>query len=101
MSTALAIAAATRVLASVIDDNVNAAGLSSLLGTAQTTASPPDKVNTDTKEGPQLNLFLFQVSFNQGWREVGLPSRNAAGDGIDRPPLALNLHYMLTAYGPE
>ncbi len=101
MSTALAIAAATRVLTSVIDDNVNAAGLSGVLGTAQTTASPPDKVKTDSGEGPQLNLFLYQVSFNQGWREVGLPSRNASGDGIDRPPLGLDLHYMLTAYGPE
>ena len=29
----------------------------------------------------------------------GLPSRNGAGAGIDRPPLALDLHYMLIAYG--
>jgi hypothetical protein len=101
MSTALAIAATTRVLASVIDDNVSAASLTGLLGTAQTTASPPDKVKTDATEGPQLNLFLYQVSFNPGWREVGLPSRDGAGNGIDRPPLGLDLHYMLTAYGPD
>lgn len=101
MSTALAIAAATRVLASLIDDNVHAAGLSGILGTANTTASPPDKVKTDAQEGPQLNLFLYQVSFNQGWREVGLPSRDTGGNGVDRPPLGLDLHYMLTAYGAE
>jgi hypothetical protein len=47
----------------------------------------------------QLNLFLYQVTPNAGWRNVGLPSRDAAGDRISNPPLALNLHYLLTAYG--
>ena len=107
MSTALAIAATTRVLSSVILQGIQSAesatpGLSGILGSAPTmTSRAPDQLETGNGEGPQLNLFLYQVSFNQGWREVALPSRNAAGDGVDRPPLGLDLHYMLTAYGPE
>jgi hypothetical protein len=30
---------------------------------------------------------------------VGLPSRDGSGNGIDRPPLPLDLHYLLIAYG--
>ena len=30
---------------------------------------------------------------------MGLPSRNGSGAGVNRPPLALDLHYLLIAYG--
>jgi Pvc16 N-terminal domain len=39
------------------------------------------------------------VTYNQGWREVCLPSRDSSAVGVSRPPLALNLHYLLVAYG--
>ena len=104
MSTALAIAATTRVLSQIIEANIEAAGIESLLGTS--TGSPPyvvsqapDQLETSPAEVTQLSLFLYHVTFNSGWREVGLPSRNGAGAGVDRPPLALDLHYLLTAYG--
>ena len=38
---------------------------------------------------------------NQGWRNVNLPSRNGTGERLTNPPLALNLHYLLTAYGAQ
>jgi hypothetical protein len=47
----------------------------------------------------QVNLFMHQVTPNAAWRNVGLPS--LAPDGTTRlsnPPLALDLHYLLTAY---
>jgi hypothetical protein len=65
------------------------------------TAFPPDRVETGAKEQNQINLFLFQVTPNPGWRNMGLPSRAGGGERVSNPPLALDLHYLLTAYGQE
>ncbi len=100
MSTALAIAATTRVLSSVIDQAIQSAGASTILGSPPyLTSKAPDQLETGADEAAQLALFLYHVTYNQGWREVGLPSRNGAGADVDRPPLALDLHYLLIAYG--
>jgi hypothetical protein len=88
-------------MASVIDDAVAAARLllPGILGAATTTSSPPDHVVTGTgAEITNLNLFLYHVTYNQGWREVGLPTRAADGTAIGRAPLGIDLHYLLTAY---
>jgi hypothetical protein len=70
------------------------------IGDVLVTALPPDMIRTEGPEArTQLNLFLYQVTPNAGWRNVGLPSRNGAGNRITNPPLALDLHYLLTAYG--
>jgi len=65
------------------------------------TAVPPDRITTGTQEPNQLNLFLYQVTPNQGWRNAGLPSRDSGGERVSNPPLALDLHYLLTAYGAQ
>jgi hypothetical protein len=44
---------------------------------------------------------MYQVTPNGGWRNVALPSRNSNGERVSNPPLALDLHYLLTAYGAE
>jgi hypothetical protein len=62
-------------------------------------ALPPDRIATDVNERSQLNLFLYQVTPNPGWRNEGLPSRSGSGDRLTNPPLALDLHYLLSAYG--
>ncbi len=101
MSTALAVAATSRVIAAVIDDAVAAARLvlPGILGSATTTSSPPDHIDTSVDaEVTNLNLFLYHVTYNQGWREVGQPTRGSNGDPIGRAPLALDLHYLLSAY---
>jgi len=46
-------------------------------------------------------LFLYRVTPNLGWRNAGLPVRNADGELVTNPMLALDLHYMLTAYGAD
>ena len=99
MSTALAIAATTKVLTRILDNNVNAAGLSGVLEAPITSALPPDRIQIGDGEKPHLNLFLHQVSFNAGWRDDGLPSRDSQGARVSRPPLAIDLHYILSAYG--
>ena len=53
-----------------------------------------------TATSPQLNLFLYQVTPNQGWRNVGpAVRRRRRASRLTNPPLALDLHYLLTAYG--
>ena len=104
MSTALAVAGVTAVLRGLLeswlaDQNANAA-----LGgaSADVTAVAPDTIDlTGASATPRLNLFLHQVSANPGWRNVDLPSRDARGRRSASPPLALDLHYLLTAYGPQ
>jgi hypothetical protein len=101
MSTALAVAATSRVIAAVIDDAVASArlALGGVLGGATTSCAPPDHLQTDvTKELTNLNLFLYHVTYNQGWREVGLPTRASDGKSAGRAPLAIDLHYLLSAY---
>jgi hypothetical protein len=64
------------------------------------TALPPDRVKTDEQsEQPQLNLFLYRVAPNTGWTNFALPSRDDRGARLTNPPLAIDLHYLLTAYG--
>jgi hypothetical protein len=103
MSTALAVAGVTAVLRGMLEawlssQNANAA-LSG--GNADVTAIAPDLIELSGSNAvPQLNLFLHYVSPNPGLSNAELPSADARGRRTRRPPLALDLHYLLTAYGP-
>jgi hypothetical protein len=100
VSSALALAATTRVLGSVLEKAVADADVSALLGSPPYfSAQPPDQMEEGAAEGASLALFLYHVTYNQGWREERLPWRNGAGDVADRPPLAIDLHYLLVGYG--
>lgn len=100
MSSALAIASVTHVLKDLLNNGLIDHDLSSTLGNVMVTALPPDRIDTTTANTQsQLNLFMYRVTPNLGWRNVGLPSRDERGDRVSNPPLALDLHYLLTAYG--
>jgi hypothetical protein len=103
MSTALAIASVTAVLKDLLNNGLIDHDVSSSLGNVLVTALPPDRIDTgEATEKSQLNVFMYQVSPNQGWRNVGLPSRDGnSGARLTNPPLALDLHYMLSAYGAK
>ncbi len=104
MSTALAIAGVTAVLRDLLNDGLINHNVSGLLGSTVTvSALPPDRVVTvNGTERTQLNLFLHQVTFNTGWRNHALPSRDGSGmQRLSNPPLALDLHYLLSAYSAE
>jgi len=101
MSNALAIAAVTAVLRDLLNNGVIAHDLAANVGVVKVTSKPPDAINAGPNEAAQLNLFLYQVTPNQGWRNHGLPSRDDAGARLTNPPLALDLHYLLMAYGGD
>jgi hypothetical protein len=100
MSTALAIASVTAVLKNLLDNGVINDQVITSMGSAVTvSAIAPDLVPVDANAPSRLNLFLYHVTPNQGWRNAALPSRDPAGARVSNPPLALDLHYLLTAYG--
>jgi uncharacterized protein DUF4255 len=104
VSSALAIAGVTAVVRELLDGWLQDADLGDALGgaSASVTAVAPDTIElTGANAVPRLNLFLHQVSHNPGWRNAGLPSRDPRGRRTQAPPLALDLHYLLTAYGPQ
>lgn len=104
MSSALAIAGVTAVLRDLLNDGMINHNVSGVVGSTVTvTVHPPDRVVSDgANEKTQLNLFLHHVTFNNGWRNHGLPSRDSSGQHrLTNPPLALDLHYLLSAYGAE
>lgn len=101
MSTALRIAAVTQVLKDLLNDGLINNDVSGITQNNITVSSlPPDRIKTDGEnEASQLNIFMYQATYNAGWQNVAYPSFNTAGDRTTNPPLALDLHYFLTAYG--
>jgi hypothetical protein len=98
VSSALAIGAVSAVLRNLLDNGLVDVGAP--LGSVKVTAVAPDTIKLDEPEPtPSLNLFMYRTSKNQGWAEVGLPAFEGNGSRLSNPPLALNLHYLLTAYG--
>ena len=100
MSSAFAIAAVTAVLKDLLNNGLVDHDLSSA-GNVSVTALAPDRIVTGTDEKSQINIFLYHVTPNIGWRNLGLPSRDVNGARLTNPPLALDLHYLVTAYGKE
>jgi Pvc16 N-terminal domain len=100
MSSPLAIGAVSAVLRNLLDDGLIEAG-AAMGSTVSVSAVAPDTINLENPdESPRLNLFLHQVTPNSGWRNTALPSRSASsGERLTNAPLALDLHYLLTAYG--
>ncbi len=67
---------------------------------APVTIGPPPFSAKDAeqrKEDARLNLFLYRVTENGYLQNQELPGQGSNGYG--HPPLSLNLHYLLTAYG--
>lgn len=104
MSNSLAIAAVTETLRQILDRGINASVSDDpstdpdLAGTSVTTR-PPDKARS-SQGGNQVNLFLYQTSVNPAWRNQDLPRQVRNGES-GRPPLPLDLRYLMTAFGAD
>jgi hypothetical protein len=103
VSSALAIAGVSAVLTNLLDNGIIDNDLPATVGgPVKVSAKPPDRVPPVSGADPnQLNLFLYHVAPNPGWRNRALPSRDGEGARISNPPLALDLFYLLTAYGEK
>jgi uncharacterized protein DUF4255 len=70
---------------------------------APITVGPPPFSALDTNprlEPPRVNLFLYRVTEHGFLQNQEIPGRGT-GSGFGHPPLSLNLHYLVTAYGNE
>ncbi|MFE2938393.1 DUF4255 domain-containing protein [Streptomyces sp. NPDC059255] len=94
MSNALAVATVTQALALLIGNN-----LSPEMDIAVTveTRKPPAEPPTE----PTINVFLYQVTPNPSMRHTDLPTRASDGTLVNRPAAALDLHFLISAYGDE
>jgi hypothetical protein len=104
MSNALAIASVTRVLKDLLNNGLVDHDITGAVGGNVTvTALSPDRVIVPPEgtEANQLNVFMHQARPNAAWRNAEQPTRSANGERIGNPLLALNLHYLVTAYGAD
>lgn len=95
MSNALAIAATTATLRNLLLAQIPL--LDADLSDLEVTTQPPDLARKGVTKA-QLNLFLYQTVTNGAWRNLDMPRQVRPGES-GAPPLALNLHYLVTAYG--
>ncbi|MCU1350519.1 MAG: hypothetical protein JWO56_3549 [Acidobacteria bacterium] len=98
MSNAFAIGAVSAVLKNLLDNAVVNEPLASSVNNVKVSVLAPDLARTAATDKTRLNLFLYHVEPNPGWRNVALPSRDGNGDRLTNPPLALDLYYLLSAY---
>ncbi len=97
MRRALLLAATTAVLRHLLENELARQGVTAFLGgDAVVSVLPPDRIPTGAEERAQVNVFLYQVAPN-----AALGSRLRGGAREGPPPLALDLYYLVTAYGAQ
>jgi hypothetical protein len=99
MSDPRAIAAVTSALRRTLESRMNAdfPGFNA----AKVLARAPERILADDADldDHKLNLFLYRVAPNPSLTNADLPARRSDGGNGNQPVLALDLHYLLTAYG--
>ena len=106
MSNALSIVAVTAVLKDLLENGLVNDSITASVGDVLVTALPPDLIKVGTDERSQLNFFLYHVTQNRNvdWVSQEFRSKHSRVNKTQRslnPPLALDLHYLLTAYGAK
>lgn len=97
MSNTLAIAAVTNAIRNLLQSELPA--LDAELSDLNVTTRTPDAARKNLA-GTSLNVFLYEAVSNAGWRNQDLPAQVRPGEA-GTPPLALNLHYLLTSYARD
>ncbi len=93
MSNSMAIAAVTTTLQSILF-----LGVRDELGSGRITTLPLDKARSK-EEGNQVNLYLYHTAINMGWKNIPKPARPKGT--MEKPPLGLDLFYLVTVYGEK
>jgi hypothetical protein len=101
MSNSVAIATVTSVIAKLLEIGIKIdddGSTDTELTDLDVTTLPPAKARPGSKTVNQINVFLYHVLPNAAVRNMDLPRTVRPGES-SLPPLALNLHYLITAYG--
>ncbi|MFB6436656.1 DUF4255 domain-containing protein [Streptomyces sp. NPDC056411] len=94
MSNALAVATVTQALALLIEHNLHP---EIDLAVSVETRKPP----ADPPPDPTITVFLYQVTHNPSMRNNDLVTRASDGTLLKRPAAAIDLHFLISAYGEE
>jgi hypothetical protein len=94
MSNALAIAHVSQALALLIESHLQP---EIDMAVKVEPRKPPAEPPTD----PTISVFLYQVTPNSSQRNNDLPTRAPDGRLVRRAAAALDLHYVISAYGDE
>jgi hypothetical protein len=97
MGTFEAIGGVSATLRTLLRDRMELPGGVSL-NSLRVSISTPQAESEDSDREPRVNLFLYRVSEHAALKNQEIPGRGAGG-GYGRPPLSLELHYLLTTYG--
>jgi hypothetical protein len=96
MSNYLALGGVSSTLRTLLDDRMEIPPLPSGITEISITISTPSE--DDDTDVPRINLFLYKVT-----EDVFLKNQEIPGQGhpaaYGHPPLSLELHYLVTAYG--
>lgn len=99
MSSALAIAAVTGILQQELETAVTDHGLDGPLGgNVSVTNLNPQHASVP---GNGLNVFMYQACESVARRSEYVPAFDSRGERTQIPLLALDLNYMVTAYGSD
>lgn len=93
MSASIAIALASEAIKNLLDD-----AFAGMLPVTEVTILPPDQASGDTR---RVNLFLFKIVESPYLRNKGWEVSSSNPQQIVPPPLSINLHYLITPYGPN
>jgi hypothetical protein len=96
----LAIASVTAVLREFLANGLIRYSPVAGLGDVNVTAMPPDRITVGSEEPNQLNLFMYRVAPHAALAKHG-GNRGSPGTRRNGHRLALNLHYLLTAYSSQ
>ncbi|MFE7295354.1 DUF4255 domain-containing protein [Streptomyces sp. NPDC057579] len=94
MSNALALATVTQALALLIEHNLHP---EIDMAVSVETRKPPADPPTD----PTITVFLYQVAHNPSMRNNDLVTRASDGTLLKRPAAAIDLQFLISAYGEE
>jgi Pvc16 N-terminal domain len=91
MTNSLGIGAVTAALRNLLQADVDVGG-------TLVTTHPPDKARpeTDAANPNRVNIFCYRTSINGALSNMELPGQVRPGE-TGQPPLAVNLHYVVTA----
>lgn len=96
MSSYEALGGVSRSLRSLLQDRMEIPTLPSGFTQVPVTIGTP--VEDDDTSVPRINLFLYRVTENRFYKNQEIPG-HGHGASYGRPPLSLDLHYLVTPYG--
>ncbi|MEI6340902.1 MAG: DUF4255 domain-containing protein [Verrucomicrobiota bacterium] len=101
MSNAFAIAAVSAALRGLLTRQLASAQSVGIVSSqASVTAQPPDRIDITSQTPPtRLNLFLYDVVPNPGLANEWLATHGTDGARLTNPVLALDLFYLISAFG--